>query len=107
MSVVEGKPVGVALERHGPTGIGHLELGKAEFGSIQAGEQRFDLAVDGPNVMVHQSGAGPAPTIGDLPAIGQALRAAGYEKGIAIIGPGHVVPIRWPCSSFRPSGVVL
>ena len=42
----------------------------------------------GDKMVVGATSAGAAPTMADLPAIGEALRAAGYNSLVAVLGPG-------------------
>lgn len=46
----------------------------------------------GDKVVVSATSAGPAPDAASLAAIGEALRAAGFQNLVAILGPGNARP---------------
>lgn len=87
ISVGTAKGTRVALEVRGAAGISHRQLGNKAFERIQVGERRFGVNVIGRQAAVTPSSTGMLPTAADIPAITDALRAAGF-KGTAQIVTG-------------------
>jgi len=58
--------------------VNHNRLSRTNFGPIQEGQRRFGFAVIGEDVVVGPSSTGFVPTVGDIPAIREALLRMGY-----------------------------
>lgn len=56
----------------------HLTLSRTNLGQLQTGQQRFGFMMIGDDVVVAPSSTGFRPTVGDIPAVRQALEQQGF-----------------------------
>jgi RHS repeat-associated protein len=81
--------VNIAVGGRGPSNFDHGQFGKAAFGALAEGEHDLGVNFIGDKIAVTTSATGHAPTMADLPAISQALQAAGYNLANALVQIGN------------------